>query len=104
MPAVTTFLAEHIGDHRIEVVKIYDWQFAREAFRYMDTKARDHLWKSLEIIKKYDPAELPASGENAHEDFLWEELLEAAREDGNLLSFFVVNETGAGKSERVVSG
>jgi hypothetical protein len=26
------------------------------------------------------------------QDFLWEELLEAAREDGNLLSFLVVNE------------
>jgi hypothetical protein len=30
---------------------------------------------------------------------LWEELLEAAREDGSLLSFFVVNEATGSRSE-----
>jgi hypothetical protein len=34
-------------------------------------------------------------------DFLWEELLEAAREDGNLLSFFVVNEAKGNVSESI---
>lgn len=49
----------------------------------------------------YDPAGLPALSDpdGGGEAFLWDELLEQAREDGQLLSFFIVNETTGKRSE-----
>jgi hypothetical protein len=58
----------------------------------MDEAAQKYLWSSLGINESYDAVDLPPRHDAAGEDFLWEELLDAAREDGNLLSFFVVNE------------
>jgi len=54
----------------------------------MDEAAQTHLWNSLEINETYSPA--------GSEDLLWSELLDAAREDGSQLSFFVVNEEKGG--------
>jgi len=64
----------------------------------MDAMAQTYLWNSLGISENYTAADLPAEDDAEREDFLWEELLEAAREDGNLLSFFVVNQTEDGSS------
>jgi hypothetical protein len=50
------------------------------------------LWGSLGIYKNY---------EAGAEDVLWEELLDAAREDRNLLEFFMVNELNGSMSENL---
>jgi hypothetical protein len=55
----------------------------------MDEKARIALYRSLDVEEHFDPAD---------QDALWSELTQAAREDGNILSFFVVNES-SGKSQ-----
>jgi hypothetical protein len=99
MPKQEIVFDEMAGDRRIEVLKAYDRHFAREAFSHMDQPAQEHLWKALEIEINYDPHDLPASAAPDRQDFLWEELQEAAREDGSLLSFFVVNESSAGGFE-----
>lgn len=101
MPKQETFFEEQSGDRRIEVLKSYDQSYAREAFKNMDEEAQQRLWESLKPEETYDPAGLPSltdpNGDG--EAFLWDELLEAAREDGNLLSFFIVNETIGRRTE-----
>jgi len=92
-------LEKTAGDRRVEVLKTYDRHYAREAFGNMDEAAQAYLWSSLGIDDAYDPAEVPPRHDPKGEDFLWEELLEAAREDGNLLSFFVVTEAKGSRSE-----
>jgi hypothetical protein len=92
MPKQEVVFEEKAGDRRIEVLKVYDQAYAREAFENMDEAARKVLWDSLGINENYDAADVPPIDDPASEDFLWDELLDSAREDGNLLSFFVVNE------------
>jgi hypothetical protein len=92
MPHQEKFFEQQTGDRRVEVFKTYDRRYAREAFGNMDEAAQTYLWSSLGISETYDSADVPRRDGPDGEDFLWEELLEAAREDGNLLSFFVVNE------------
>jgi hypothetical protein len=99
MPQQEVFFEQSAGERLIKVLKTYDQNYAREAFDNMDEAAHMQLWNSLELDTAYDPAEIPAIPEPESEDFLWDELLEAAREDGNLLSFFVVNEAKSGHSE-----
>jgi hypothetical protein len=94
MPQQEVFFEQQLGDRRIEVLKVYDQQFAREAFNSMDEAALTTLWNSLEVEKTYDPVGLPTL--NEPEDraaFLWDELVEQAREDWRTFSFFVVTET-----------
>lgn len=93
------FFEQVTGERRIEVLKTYDRSYAREAFGNMDESAQAYLWSSLGIDENYDPTDLPPRHDPDSEDFLWEELLEAAREDGNLLSFFVVNEATRNSSK-----
>ena len=82
-------LSEKSGSNRkVEVLKTYDTKLAQEAFSFMDERARLALYQSLDVEEDFDPTD---------EDALWSELIEAAREDGNILSFFVVNES-CGKS------
>src|SRR4051812_31798563 len=92
MPKQEVFFEQIRGGHRVEVLKTYDQSFAREAFDNMESDAQAYLWNALRIEDTYDPTELPPAQDPDRGDFLWDELLEAAREDGNLLSFFVVNE------------
>jgi len=99
MPQQEVFFDQKTGDRRVEVLKVYDRNYAREAFGKMDEAAQKYLWSSLGINENYDAADLPPVHDPAVADFLWEELLEAAREDGNLLSFFVVNEANGSVSE-----
>ena len=93
------FLEEKTGDRRIEVLKTYDVSYAREAFEQMDETAHLLLWTSLGIEQNYDEDDVPSRKHPERDDFLWEELLDEAREDGNLLSFFVVNEINGTNSE-----
>jgi hypothetical protein len=94
MPKQETFFEQTVGGRRIEVVKSYDQAYARQAFRSMDGDALQRLWTSLKLEEIYDPAGLPALNdpEGEGDAFLWDELLEQAREDGPVLSFFIVNE------------
>ena len=97
MPKQEVFFEQQSGDKRIEVLKCYDQSYAREAFGNMDEGALLSLWKTLKPEEIYDPAGLPSLNDPADvngeaEAFLWDELLEQAREDGPLLFFFIVNE------------
>lgn len=101
MPQQEVFFEQATGERRVEVLKTYDQGFAREAFENMDELAQTHLWKSLGIDETYEPEDVPRIHTDDSDDFLWEELLEAACEDGSLLSFFVVNEAKGLCSESV---
>jgi hypothetical protein len=103
MPKQETFLEQQNGEVKIEVLKSYDSAYAREAFRNMDDEALKQLWTVLKVEKTYDAADLPSLGQpdGAGEDFLWDELLESAREYGQEVSFFIVNETKDRRSESV---
>lgn len=95
MPQQEVFFEQNRGGRLIKVLKTYDQSYAREAFDSMDEAAQAHLWKTLDIDSIYDPTDTPESSDPDSEDFLWDELLESAREDGHLLSFFVVSEAVA---------
>jgi hypothetical protein len=99
MPAQEVFFEHMAADRRVEVLKTYDAGYAREAFSRMNESAQAYLWSSLGIDEKYDPADLPPVHDPDTPDFLWEELFEAAREDGTLFSFFVVNEARGNTTE-----
>ena len=91
MPQQEVYFEHTVGDRTIAVLKTYDRRFAREAFESMSADAQVQLWHSLQIDLEPDSTD--------SQDLLWEEVLEAAREDGSLLSFFVVHEhaTGSGR-------
>jgi hypothetical protein len=103
VPKQEIFFEQQTGTAKVEVLKSYDPNYAREAFRSMDDDALKRLWLSLEIEKKYDAAELPPLGQpnGEGEDFLWDELLDSAREYGNEVSFFIVNEIHSVRSESI---
>jgi hypothetical protein len=98
MPQQETFFEQTSGQIHVEVLKTYDRAYAREAFQSMNESAYAHLWKSLGIEELYGRDDIPLVDSLSRHDFLWDELEEAAREDGNLCSFFVVNEVNAGSS------
>lgn len=93
MPQQEIFFEQTTGDKHIEVLKVYDRNYAHEVFSNMETEAQKFLSNALAMGETYDVADVPTVDDPGFRDFLWEEVLEAAREDGNLLSFFVVNET-----------
>ena len=101
MPKQEVFFEQHEGEKRIEVLKSYDQSYAHEAFGKMDEAAQQRLWETLRPENTYDPAGLPKLDDVEGEGvaFLWDELLEQAREDGSLLSFFIVNETTGIRTE-----
>jgi hypothetical protein len=101
MPQQELFFQQQVGERRIEVLKSYDQIYAREAFQNMDEQALQQLWTVLKPEEIYDPSGLPtlSDPEGEGEAFLWDELLEQAREDGSLLSFFIVNESNGKRSE-----
>lgn len=98
MPQQEVFFEQKTGDGAVQVLKTYDQNYAREVFGGMAEDAQIYLWESLKIDESYEPADVPPLKDPDGEDFLWQELLDAAREDGNLLSFFVVSEAKAGSS------
>ena len=103
MPRQEIFFEEQTGNRRVEVLKTYDRTYAREVFNGIDTEARKALAAALELEKNYEPADIPDPDGSDYDDFLWEELLEAAREDvrndPNLYSFFVVSEAGSAQAQ-----
>ena len=101
MPKQEIFFEQAVAGTRIEVLKSYDQAYAHEAFRDMDAEALQRLWKVLKPEDIYEAAGLPSLDDPAGEgeSFLWDELLDQAREDGRLSSFFIVNKTVGGHSE-----
>lgn len=92
------FFEQERNGHRLEVIKTYDTASAREAFADMDDGALNWLAKALDLAGSYSPGDIPEKTSSEYADFLWEELLDRAREDGNICSFFVVQEVHAGVS------
>ena len=92
MPQQEVFFAQTTGERRVEVLKTYDQRYALEVFNGMDEFAQTHLWESLGMDEAYESAGVAPTRGPVEADFLWEELLDAAREDGSLFSFFVVKE------------
>jgi hypothetical protein len=99
MPRQELVFEKEVDGQRFEVIKTYDSQFAREVFDDMEEQAQAHLWEWL-VNESYAPEDIPMPGTPARNDFLWEEALDAAREDGRL-SFFVVIE-GVGRGSKCV--
>jgi hypothetical protein len=65
----------------------------------MGSDAQTQLQTSLRIEENYNADEAPQPNDPDISDLLWDELLDAAREDGNLLSFFIVSEASGNASE-----
>lgn len=103
MPRQEVFFEETAGDRHVEVLKTYDRSYAREVYDGIDSEAREVLASALELEKKYEPTDIPGPDATDYDEFLWDELCEAAREDvrndPNLYSFFVVAEAGVAKAE-----
>ena len=95
------FFEQEQNGHRVEIIKIYDAASAREAFAEMDDAALDFLTQALNLAGSYDPADIPEKSSLEFADFLWEELRDNAREDGNVCSFFIVQEVREGVSRNL---
>lgn len=108
MPRQETFLRESAGPVTVEVIKTYDPTYAREVFDRMEQDAKEALAQALELIKEYEPEDIPSADGNEYDDFLWQALsedsLEDVREFPRRYSFFVVTVSDNGKSrDRFVS-
>lgn len=90
MPQQTIYFDERTGSKRVQVLKTYDASYARSCFDEMDQDALSFLCNSLDLEGKYELTE-PVG------DLVWEEVEKEAREDGNVLSFFVVVEETGGR-------
>ena len=95
MPKQELFFEQENEGRRVEVLKSYDQAYAREAFGNMNEDGQKRLWSLLKPEDIYEAEELPKLGdaEGEAEAFLWDELVEQAREEGAMVSFFIVNET-----------
>lgn len=85
MPQQSIYFDKQSDAKRVQVVKVYDAAYARSCFDEMGEDALVFLSKSLDLPGKYELTE--TGSEVSRED-----VAEEAREDGNLLSFFVVVE------------
>src|SRR6185437_4086469 len=83
MPQQSIYFDEQTPTKRVQVLKVYDPSFARACFDGMEEEALTSLANSLD---------LESSGGLA-----WEDIEDEAREDGNLMSFFVVLEQMPGQ-------
>lgn len=89
MPQQTVFFDKRTDAKRVLVLKVYDAAYARSCFDEMNEESLAFLSKSLDLESNYDLPESPVT-------LQWEDVEGEAREDGNLLSFFVViEESGA---------
>ena len=105
MPRQETFLREAANGVEVEVLKTYDKSYAHDVYQGMSTEAQEVLATALNLTEKYEASDIPAPDATDYEDFLWDEICDAAVEDvrqsPTLSSFFVVVETNAGKSEEL---
>lgn len=82
MPQQSIYLDEQTSTKRVQVLKVYDPSFARACFNEMEEDALTFLSRSLNLEGDYEAAS----------EVGWEDIEDEAREDGNLMSFFVVIE------------
>jgi hypothetical protein len=87
MPSQELFFSQESNGKQIEVVKTYDSQFAREAFRDMDEQAKEILAQSLIADGALSSEDMPFADED-----LWQGVEDGAREDWESFSYFVVRE------------
>jgi len=105
MPRQETFLSVKNGDETIEVLKTYDQHFAKEAFCKMDDSALDHLASSLNLESNHEANGIPKPADEGYEDFIWDVMVDEAREDWNSFSFFIVTKSRGSRTEELfVSG
>jgi len=105
MPRQETFLTVNSGEETVEVLKTYDETYAREAFRNMDDAALAHLAASLKPESIYEESGIPKPGDVGYEDFIWDVMVDDAREDWKTFSYFVVTRSNGRKTEELfVSG
>lgn len=90
MPQQELFMTATNREYTVQVVKSYDESYAREAFRHMDAGALGHLASSLKLASLYDESDIPNPGDEGYEDFIWDVMVEDAREDWKTYSYFVV--------------
>ena len=96
MPAQETFLDREVAGSRVQVVKTYDREYAREVFGMMATSAKAYLWRSLGMDESYDAADMPEDPGD-RDEFLLDEMLSSGREDWKSFSYFVVLQTFDGE-------
>lgn len=101
MPRQETFLSVQNGDELLEVLKTYDETFARAAFRNMDEDALAQLAESLKFDALYETDNIPKSQDEGYEEFVWDVMVEEAREEYNTFSYFVVTKTRGSRSEEL---
>ena len=105
MPRQETFLTVNTGDATVQVLKTYDETFAREAFRNMDDDALAHLAASLKPESIYEEKDIPKPGDKGYEEFIWDVMVDDAREDWKTFSYFVVTKSKDRRTEELfVSG
>jgi hypothetical protein len=105
MPRQETFMTVKNGDETVEVLKTYDQAFAREVFRNMDDNALAHLAASLNVEALFEPANIPKPSDEDYEAFIWDVMVDDAREDWKSFSYFVVTRSNGRKTEELfVSG
>lgn len=90
MPQQEKFMAIRKGDATIEVLKVHDEKYARAAFQKMDDDALAQLAESLNLESLFEPDEIPAPTDEGYSDFIWDVVVDEAREDWNTFSYFVV--------------
>jgi hypothetical protein len=101
MPRQETFLSIQNGDELLEVLKTYDESFAQEVFRNMDEDAMAQLAESLKFESLYEAEGIPKPHEDGYEEFVWDVMVEEAREEYNTFSYFVVTKTVGSKSDQL---
>lgn len=105
MPQEEVFLEVQAGTETIRVVKTYDSAFAKECYELMDEQSLKALADSLSLQDNYDETDIPAASDADYGDFLWQEMFDSAREDGQIRSFFVVTRTDGNRAKALyVSG
>jgi Ni/Co efflux regulator RcnB len=102
MPKQESYLELKRGDDSVSVLKTYDIAFAKEAFDSMDQAALNTLALSLRLEENFEPADIPASDAVEYGDFLWDALIDSAREDGNVRSYFVVELRSPARGQRLI--
>lgn len=90
MPRQQTFMTTKVGNRIIEVLKTYDQAYAREVFKNMDDAALTFLAASLDLTRQFVLEEIPKPTDDSYEEFLWDVMLDSAREDWKNLSYYVV--------------
>jgi hypothetical protein len=98
MPMQEIYLEQEFDSSLFQVLKSYDTAFAKEVFEGVGEDALKHLSKALSIDELYDSEDIPAAPEE-FADFIWEELQDAAIEDGNTRSFFIVKRSSTSGNE-----